>query len=396
VTTSREEAHARDVTDPLRSFQTAFIPSTSTAVYADGNSLGPAPRGTATRIASLVDEWADSRVHGWERWVDFPVEVGNRLGATCLGAGADQVVVCDSTSINLVKALGAALDAMPARARLVVARDEFPTDRYIVAALGRQRRVDVRLVDTGRQVIDACDSSTVAVVSAVNYRSGELLDVAAATAQAHSAGAQLVWDVSHAVGVVPLELDAAGVSLAVGCTYKYLNAGPGAPAFVYVGRDAQERVHNPMWGWFGQHDQFLMGPEYAPAAGMRSWLVGTPNVLGTAAVDEGVALIAAAGMEAIRAKSEALTALAVELADAHLVPLGWSLVTPRDPARRGGHVGFSHPMAKRVCDELNARHLVIADFREPDVLRLGFSPLHSRYVDVYDAIAATAEVFTSL
>ena len=306
----------------------------------------------------------------------------------CLGAAPGQVVVCDSTSINLVKAASAALVG---RRRLVVAAEEFPTDRYLVQALAAQHDVAVEIVAYGSDVVAACDADSVAIVSAVNYRSGELLDVARDTARAHEVGAEIVWDLSHAAGAVPLHLDDWGVRLAVGCTYKYLNGGPGAPAYVYVARDAQPHLRQPLWGWFGQRDQFEMGETYAPAEGIRSWLVGTPNILGTAAVDEGVAMIADAGIDAIRAKSERLVALAVELADSHLVPLGWSIVTPRAPERRGGHLAIAHPDARAVCAALIEADQVVPDFRAPDVLRLGFSPLHARFVDVYDAVTRVAQ-----
>ncbi|MEY2397632.1 MAG: kynureninase [Actinomycetota bacterium] len=387
----RDDAVALDEHDPLAHFRDEFMASSSTAVYADGNSLGPPPRTATACVNALVDDWANALTGGWERWVDFPLEVGDRLGAACLGAAAGQVAVCDSTSVNLFKAVNAAIDGTDAsRHELVVAIDEFPTDRYMLQSIASQRDLTYVMLDA-KGIVDAVGASTaVVVLSAVNYRSGELLDVGAITERVNAAGAEVVWDLCHAVGVMPLELDAWGVRLAVGCTYKYLNAGPGAPAFVYVARADQQRLRQPLWGWFGQRDQFAMGLQYEPVPGIRSWLAGTPNIIGTALVDEGVAVIARAGIGAIREKSERLVAFATELARDVLVPRGWTVVTPGDAAGRGGHLAIARRDADAVCAALIARGLVIPDFRAPDVLRLGFSPLVTCYVDVYDAISSVA------
>ncbi len=390
----RDEAVALDASDPLASYRSEFIPSARSAVYADGNSLGPPSRSVTERVSAIVDEWANNLTGAWEHWVDFPLAVGDRLGAACLGAALGQVVVCDSTSVNLFKAVNAAIDGCDvARHELVVATDEFPTDRYMLQSVAAQRELTYVVTDSADDAVAACGPSTaVVVLSAVNYRSGELFDVPAITERVHASGAEIVWDVSHAVGAVPLDLDAWGVRLAVGCTYKYLNGGPGAPAFVYVARDHQARLQQPLWGWFGQRDQFEMAAQYDPADGIRAWMAGTPNILGTALVDEAVTVIARAGLPAIRAKSEQLVALAADLADELLAPRGWSVVTPREPARRGGHLAVARPDARAVCAALIDQDLVIPDFRAPDVLRLGFSPLTTRFVDVYDAVAAVATI----
>jgi len=390
----RDAAVARDAADPLAAFRAKFIPSASPAIYSDGNSLGPPPFSVRARLNAMVTEWANDLTGAWERWVDLPLQVGDRLGAACLGAGAGQVAVCDSTSVNLFKAVNAAIDGCDAsRHEIVVAIDEFPTDRYMLQSIAAQREMTYVVVGSAAEAVDACGPSTaVMVLSAVNYRTGELFDVAAVTARVHAAGAEIVWDVCHAVGVVPLELDAWDVRLAVGCTYKYLNAGPGAPAFVYVARAHQDRLSQPLWGWFGQRDQFEMGPHYEPAEGVRAWLAGTPNIIGTALVDEAAAMIEKAGVTAIRAKSQHLVAYAIELADELLVSRGWSVITPREPQRRGGHLALARSDAQEVCATLIDQALVIPDFRAPDVLRLGFSPLVTRFVDVYDAIGAVASV----
>lgn len=374
---------ALDAADPLAPFAAQFARSSSNAVFVDGNSLGPPLLAARARANALIDEWGSELTAGWEHWIDLPLEVGDRLGAACLGAAAGQVVVCDSTSINIVKAVSSVAGGR----RLVVAADEFPTDRYLLQGLAAQSGAELVVVPTGSDVVDACTHTpSVALVSVVHYRSGELLDVAAGTAAAHGAGSDIVWDLSHAAGVVPMRLDDWGVRLAVGCTYKYLNSGPGAPAYVYVARDAQPRLRQPLWGWFGQRDQFEMTELYEPAEGIRSWLVGTPNILATSIVDENVKVVAEAGIEAIRAKSEKLVALAEELADSLLVPQGWRVVTPREPHRRGGHLSVARDDAREICASLIARDLVVPDFRAPDVVRLGFSPLPTSFGDVDEAI----------
>lgn len=373
---------ALDAADPLRRFAASFERSAAAAVFADGNSLGPPPVAAREYAIALLDEWRAQLTAGWERWLDYPLEVGDRLGAACLGAAPGQVAVCDSTSVNLVKAVGALVPR-----RLVVAADEFPTDRYLLQGIAHQTGAELVTVADAGAVVNACAvAPSVAVLSAVHYRSGAWCDVAEMTAAVHDSGSEIVWDLSHAVGAVPLRLDDWGVRLAVGCTYKYLNSGPGAPAFVYVARDAQASVRQPLWGWFGQRDQFEMGERYDPADGVRAWLIGTPNILGTALVDAGVALVAEAGIEAIRAKSERLVALAETLADEWLVPQGWRVVTPRDPQRRGGHLAVARDDAREVCAALIARDLVVPDFRAPDVLRLGFSPLPTSFADVAEAL----------
>lgn len=390
---NRDVAAALDAEDPLGACRDAFVASATSAIYADGNSLGPPLRSVATRVESMLAEWGSDLVAGWDRWLDLPLEVGDRLGAACLGAAAGQVVVCDSTSINLLKTIGAAIGAHPDRHELLVAAEEFPTDRYLLQSIAAQRGMHLRVVTDAGALARACNNTTAVVVaSAVNYRSGELLNVASLTAAVHDAGAEIVWDLCHAAGAVPLHLDDWGVRLAVGCTYKYLNSGPGAPAFVYVAASEQHRLRQPLWGWFGQRDQFSMGPDYEPADGIRSWLVGTPNIISTAIVDENVRFVADVGIDEIRRKSEALVAFGCEVAATALAPLGWVVVTPEDPVRRGGHIAIARHDAESVCAELIARDQVIPDFRAPDVLRLGFSPLMTRFVDVFDAIAAVRDL----
>jgi len=288
----------------------------------------------------------------------------------------------------------AALDARPGRDVVVADGNDFSTDRYVLQGLAAARGLTLRHLDTAEQaapsapaVAAAADDRTALVVlSHVDYRSAAVADMAAVTAAAHAAGGLVLWDLSHSAGVLPVRLDAAGADLAVGCTYKYLNAGPGAPAYLYVRREHQAELRQPIWGWFGQTDQFAMGPAYDPAPGVTRFLTGTPPVLGLALVEEGVRLLAEAGIDRLRGKGMALTALAVDLTDAWLAPLGFGLASPRDPAARGGHVSLSHPDAARLCGDLVRAARVVPDFRAPDRIRLGLAPLTTRYVDVWDAL----------
>jgi kynureninase len=393
---SRSEAEARDAADPLRGFRDQFVAEGDELIYLDGNSLGRLPHATVARLRAVVDEgWGKGLVRSWSHWVDLPAAIGDRIGETVVGAGPGQVIVADSTTVNLYKAAAAAMDAHADRRAVVTDAGNFPTDRYVLEGLCRRAGWELRLVETdprdGVQVADlvsATAAGDVALValSQVDYRSGALADLAALTDAAHRAGAWILWDLSHSAGAVPVDLDGSGADLAVGCTYKYLNGGPGAPAFVYVRHTHQGTLRQPIWGWFGQRDQFAMGPVYDPVSGVGSWQAGTPPVLGLVAVAEGVEGVAAAGVGALREKSVGLTELIVALVDEWLSPLGGSLASPRDPARRGGHVAVRHPEAWRLCQALIDRFDVVPDFRPPDLIRLGPAPLYTRFVDVWDAM----------
>jgi kynureninase len=301
------------------------------------------------------------------------------------------VLVTDSTTVNLYRLASAALAGRPDRPVIVAHGGDFPTDRYVLQGIAadapsRELRLLER-IDVGH-VRRACASGDVGLVclSQVDFRTGAVADVRAITAAAHDSGALVLWDLSHAAGAVPVQLDQDGVDLAVGCTYKYLNAGPGAPAWLYVRAELQQLLRPPVWGWFAQEDQFAMGPAFCPAPGIVGWSTGTPNVAGLVSVDEGVALLAEAGMAAVRAKSEALTALAVGLYDGWLEPLGFGLATPREPLQRGAHVALRHPEAWRLCRVLAEQRSVIADFRPPDLLRLGLSPLTTSFSEAWDGV----------
>jgi kynureninase len=319
--------------------------------------------------------------------------VGDLLAGKFLGARPGEVVVCDSTSVNLYKLGAAALDSAGGDRSVVVTDDDnFPTDRYVLAGLAARRGGSVRFVTT--DPVDGVDPDRVATelgpdvgllsLSHVAYRSGALADMAAINDVARRAGVAVLWDLSHSAGAVPIDLEGTGSDLAVGCTYKYLNGGPGAPAFLYVRESLQTVLQQPIWGWFSQHDQFAMGPVYDPVDDIGRFTIGTPPVLGLVCVEEAARLLADAGIDALRAKGIALGEVMVALADEWLAPCGVRLASPRPSARRGNHVAFAHPLAETLC-RLAAEHGVAGDFRAPDRLRLGPSPAATTFVDVWDA-----------
>lgn len=382
---TRSDALALDAADELATFRDRFAIDDDGPLYLDGNSLGRLPKATAERLARVVrEEWGAALIGSWaSSWIDLPRTIGDRLAADMLGARPGEVLVADSTSVNLYKLARAALDAAPeGRTVIVTDRANFPTDRYILEGVGEVRFVEDE--PDADAIAAATSSGDVVLVSLslVSYRSGALLDLAGITAAAHAGGAVVLWDLSHAAGAVPLDLQGTGVDLAVGCTYKYLNGGPGAPAFLYVRRELQDRLTQPIRGWFGAADQFVMGPTYEPAPGIDRFAVGTPPVLGLAAVDEGAALLAEAGIEALRRKSLAQTDLLIALAD----DAGFDVATPRDHARRGSHVAIRHPEAWRLCRALVEDLGVVPDFREPDLIRFGVTPINTRFVDVWEAV----------
>ena len=362
-------------------------------LYLDGNSLGRLTHRARRRLAAVVDgEWGEGLVRSWDSWIDLPARVGDAIAVHLVGARPGEVVVGDSTTVNLYKAAAAAVAARPGARAVVTDDDNFPTDRYVLEGLAARHRLEYREVasdpvhgpDPGA-LAPALAGAAVLCLSHVAYRSAALADMAELTRLAHDHGALALWDLSHAAGSVPIDVTGAGADLAVGCTYKYLNGGPGAPAFTYVRRELQSELRQPIWGWFGRVDQFGMGPRYDPAAGVGSWLTGTPSVLALACVEEGVGLLADAGIDRLRAKGMSLTSLAVDLADAWLAPRGYEVASPRDPARRGSHVALCHPEADRICADLLTVG-VVTDFRAPDRLRLGPAPVATRFVDVWDAL----------
>jgi len=395
VLLDRGYAGKLDAADSLAGYRERFLLTDPALIYLNGNSLGALPLATVARMETVFrEEWGTALARSWDHWVDLPARAGDLVGELT-GAAPGQVIVTDNTTVNLYKLAAAALDARPGRHVIITDDDNFPSDRYVMAGLAAQRGAELRLLATDinqgvhPDLVRAAVNEDTALVSLshVAYRSGALADMAAITAIAHQAGALMLWDLCHSVGVVPVDLDGCDVDLAVGCTYKYLNAGPGAPAFAYVCARLREVLRQPIWGWFSQRDQFDMGPSYDPAPGMAKFMTGTPSIPGVAAVEEGARLLLEAGLEPMRAKSMALTGYLIELADAWLVPLGCTIATPREAGRRGSHVSFCHPDAERIVARL-ASGGIITDYRTPDRFRFGLSPLTTRFTDVWDAADA--------
>jgi kynureninase len=391
-----------DRDDPLAGFRERFVIADPDLVYLDGNSLGRLPAATRDRLRYAVEvEWGEHLIDGWARWIGLAREVGDLL-AGVLGATPGEVVLADSTSVNLYKLAVAACAARPGRNVIVTDADNFPTDLYVLQGVAEARGMRLRVVpadiDTGvrtRDLVTALDGEVALVsLSHVAYRSGAVADLPGITAAAHAAGALTLWDLSHSAGSVRVGLGEAAADLAVGCTYKHLNAGPGAPAFLYVRRDLQPELRQPVWGWFGQRAQFDMADRYDPVESVDRFLVGTPPVLAGYAALEGARLTAEAGIDAIAAKTAALGSYAVDLVDAWLAPLGVRLASPRDPARRGAHLSLHHPAAWQICQAVK-RAGVIPDYRTPDRLRLGFAPLYTRFADVHAGLARLRDVVAS-
>ena len=400
LTADRSFALQCDAADPLAGFRERFVIDDPSLIYLDGNSLGMLPLATAERITEVVRrEWGTGLVRSWAHWIGLPGRAGDLLGSYLLGAAPGQVLVCDSTTVNLYKLAWAGLGARPGRGVIVTDDDNFPTDRYVLAGIAAERGAELRMIHTDMDsgvtadaVRAAVDGETALVsLSHVAYRSGALADMAEITGIVHDAGALVLWDLCHSAGSVPVGLDACGADLAVGCTYKYLNAGPGAPAFLYVSKRLAGALRQPIQGWFGQREQFQMGPDYDPVPGIGRFLTGTPDIAGTAAVEEGGRLLAEAGIDRLREKGIRLTDYLIALADAWLVPLGCAVASPRDPARRGSHVCLRHPEAWRIGQAL-MHEGVIGDYRTPDRLRLGPTPITTRYADIWDAMDATRRI----
>ena len=393
----KDRAAALDAADPLSAFRDRFLPADDVVAYFDGNSLGRPPRATAERLAAFVTEaWGGRLSRGWdEGWVELPATVGDEVAAVVLGAAPGQTVVADSTSVNLFKVLHAACDLRPDRDEIVVDTTNFPTDRYLVEGVAAQRGMTVRWLEpdlvehvTTDGLAEVLGKRTAVVaLSHVDYRSAAILDVNGITAQVHAAGGLVVWDLCHSAGALPIALDADDVDFAVGCTYKYLDAGPGAPAFLYVAARHLPDVAQPIPGWFSAADLFAMADRYTAAPDIRRMLSGTPNVMGILAAREGVRLVGEAGIDAIRTKSVALTDFLLELIDL----LDVTVLSPRDSARRGSHVTIQVPDAEKAAKRLGERG-VIPDVRRPDLLRLGLSPLSTSFTEVHAGWAVLADV----
>jgi kynureninase len=357
--------------------------------YLDGNSLGALPRATPERVAHvLLQEWGESLIRSWTQhgWIDLQFRVGDKIGQI-IGAAPGTTVVGDSTSVNLFKLLAAGLQQQPERRVILSEEGNFPTDLYMAEGLATllQRGHQLRLVPAGDLPAALDDDVAVLMLTHVNYRSGAMHDMAALTRAAHAAGALVLWDLSHSVGAVPLQLEAAGADFAVGCGYKYLNGGPGSPAFLYVAERFQAELQLPLTGWLGHAAPFAFEPSYRPASGIGRAVVGTPPILSLAALDVGVDIMLQAPMSELRAKSQRLIDLFIALIAQECGEFGFRLLTPTESALRGSQVSFAHPDGYAIMQALIERD-VIGDFRAPNVVRFGFAPLYLRFVDIWDAV----------
>ena len=399
---SRQYALDLDAADPLAHFRSRYLPQTDDVIaYLDGNSLGRPLASIADAWSDLAhQQWAGRLIRGWtEGWMELPEQVGDELAAAALGAAAGQTVIADSTTVNFYKAVRAAVNLRPGRSKVVIDRDNFPTNRYVVESLVKDLGLEaVWLTGTDGGGISVDDvaavldgDTAVLTLSHVAYHSGYLADAQAITAAAHEAGVLVVWDLCHSIGSTPIALDAWDVDFAVGCTYKFVGAGPGAPAFSYVNARHHAGLDQPIWGWLGRENAFEMKQGYVPAPGIRSMLSGTPSIPGILAVREGTRIIQEAGIEAIRAKVVALGEMVISLTDTWLGPLGFRLGSPRNPARRGGHVSIRRSDARELCAALITAG-VLPDFRAPDAIRIGLSPLPATYVEVWDAMAVVRDI----
>ena len=378
---TRDDARALDRADPLAGFRSRFALPDG-VIYLDGNSLGALPTAIPAALAHVAErQWGDRLIRSWnEGWIDSPQRLGHRI-APLIGAGADEVIVGDTTSTHLFKAIVAALRQDPTRRTVVSEAGNFPTDLHIAeGAVGCVAGARLKVVPRDQLAAALDDDTALLLLTHVHYKTAERFDLADWTARAHAAGALILWDFSHSVGAVPIDVTAANVDLAVGCTYKYLNGGPGAPAFLYVAKRWQERLHNPVSGWMGHAEPFAFQDAYRPAAGMKRWLVGTPSILAMASLEAALALWTEVDMPALAAKSAALFDILAQAGAAAGLPC----VSPADAARRGSHISFRHDNAYALTQALIARG-VIGDFRDPDILRLGLTPLYLSHEDVWTA-----------
>lgn len=395
-----DAARALDAADPLRAHLDAFAEAPGVDAYLDGNSLGRPLRDIPERLAAFVrEDWGTRLIRSWdEQWMALPMELGDRIGRVALGAAPGQTVVADSTSVLIYKLMRAAAAADPLRTELVIEAGNFPTDRFLAEGVAAETGMRLRWIEPD-PVLGVSVADVVAVVSErtalvslshVDYRSGALADMPAITDAVRASGALMMWDLCHSAGVIPMHLDAWGVDMAVGCTYKYLNGGPGSPAFAYLNRAHQGTLHQPIQGWWSAADIFAMGPEYVPAGDIRQLLSGTPPVTSMIAMQGMLDLIEESGIDAVRAKSRSLTDLAVRAFDEQLAPLGVRLLSPRDADLRGGHVTIGHPDFREVTQKLWAEG-IIPDFRFPDGIRLGLSPLSTSHVETVTGVLAVRD-----
>lgn len=396
--TDREYALALDAADPLRHFKERFVVTDPDMCYLDGNSLGRMPHDTVREITDfLTKEWGPEVVNGWSHWVDEAQPVGDLIGRTTLGAAAGQVLACDTTSVNFYQLCLAAIKARPGRRTIITDAANFPTDRYILEGIAKQLDLKLVIIDNENpkiaeneritpEILQPYLSDDVALVTfeVIQYRSGARNDLKSLTELVRSYGAYLLWDASHAAASIELDFDANGVDLAVGCTYKYGNAGPGAPAWLYVNKKVQADLQVPIQGWFAQSDQFGMGAQFERAPGIRGFQIATPSIIGLRSIKSAFTIIEEAGISSISAKCATGTQLMIELYDAWLADLGFTLLTSRSANERGGHISIKHPEAARICIALRKYANVVPDYRTPDSIRLAISPLPTSYLEIWE------------
>ena len=386
---TRDDCASLDDNDPLRSIRDRFVLPDG-IVYLDGNSLGPMARNVPTRADTILSEWSSRLIRGWmeEGWWELPLRVGARI-ARLIGAAPEQVIVSDTTTTNLYKTLSAAVGLRSDRSVVVIEESAFPTDIYVAQSVARRIGGELRMLLRGKPVESVLDDTVAAVVmNHVDFRTAEIADMAAATSAIHDAGALAIWDLSHSAGVLPVALDVCEVDFAVGCTYKYLNGGPGAPAYLYVNARHLGEATQPIPGWMGHADPFLMESEYRPSEGIRRFLTGSQPIISMRILDAALDAYDGADIAAVRAKGIALTDLFIELVDDRL---GLEVLSPRDSDRRGSQVSLRHPNAAAVYETLVDRGLQ-GDFRSPDILRFGFAPLYVSFADAWDAVEILAAV----
>lgn len=400
---TREEVLQLDAADSLAHFRDRFVIQDPNVCYLDGNSLGRLPKKTVETINDfLLNGWGTKVVDGWAEWIDKAQSTGDLIGRAALGAAAGQVLAMDTTSVNFYRIIRAALSARPDRKTIITDEANFPTDRYILQGIAEELNLNLVVIPNdltehkvGEQfsnelvtaeILKPYLNEDVAVVtlSVVAYRSGALHDLKVLTDLVKSHGGLMVWDASHAVGAVDLQFDNDGVDLAVGCTYKYGNSGPGAPAWLYVRKEMQTKIEMPIQGWFAQRNQFLMGSKFDQIDGMRGFQIASPSIIGLLCIDEGFSMIAEAGIANINAKAATGTNLMIDLYEQWLVDLGYELVTPRNPKQRGGHISLYHPEAAKIARGLRDEMNVIPDYRVPNCIRLAISPLATTYQEVFD------------
>ena len=396
--TDREYALELDQNDPLAGYRSKFVITDPNLCYLDGNSLGRLPHATVKAVSDfLSQEWGNEVVTGWSHWIDEAQVAGDLLGRAVLGAGPGQVLVCDTTSVNFYQLCVAAIKARPGRKTIITDAANFPTDRYILKGIAEQFGLKLIIIDNEdpaiaenelitAELLEKYMSEDVAMVTfeVIQYRSGARTDIQSVTDLARSYGALVVWDASHAAGAIEMNFDACGVDLAVGCTYKYGNSGPGSPAWLYVNKKIQKELQVPILGWFGNEDQFGMGPDFVKAEGIRGFQIASPSIIGIRGVQVAFAMIEEAGIDAIASKAAIGTQMMIDLYDEWLAPLGYTLLTSRNPKERGGHISIGHPEAARICVALRKFANVIPDYRTPNAIRLAIAPLPTSYVEVWD------------